>query len=165
MTVSWPLIQTRGWDVCLITTPAAVAFINIPALEEQTGHPVKSVYRQPGEPRSNSFPQADTIIVAPATYNTINKWAAGTSDNYALGVLAEVFGLGIPVIVLPFVNSALAAHFAFQRSVTELRKAGAHILMGPGAWQPHEPHTGGQHLDTFPWGLALDEADYRTAGS
>lgn len=153
------LAQERGWDVCLIATPAAVAFLDVPALEEQTGHPVKSVYRQPSEPRSNSFPQADAIIVAPATYNTINKWAAGTSDNYALGVLAEAFGLGIPVVVLPFVNSALAAHFAFQRSVTDLRKAGARIIMGPGSWQPHEPHTGGQQLDTFPWAHALDEAD------
>jgi hypothetical protein len=39
-----------------------------------------------GEPRS---PKADAIIVAPATYNTISKWAAGVSDTYALGILAE----------------------------------------------------------------------------
>ncbi len=152
------LAQTRGWDVCLIATPAAVPFLDVPALEKQTGHPVKSHYRQPGEPRSNSTPRADAIIVAPATYNTINKWAAGTSDNYALGILAEAFGLHIPVVVLPFVNSALAAHFAFQRSVSELRKAGAQILMGQGTWQPHAPHTGGQHIDEFPWHLALDAA-------
>lgn len=63
------------------------------------------------------------VIVAPATYNTINKWAAGASDNHALGVLAETFGLGIPVVVLPFVNSALAAHFAFTRRVADLAAA------------------------------------------
>ena len=45
-----------------------------------------------------------------ATYNTINKWANGISDNFALGILAEAVGLRIPVAVLPFVNSALASH-------------------------------------------------------
>ncbi|WP_239395120.1 flavoprotein [Frankia sp. CiP3] len=153
------LAQARGWEVCLIATPTATAFIDMAALAAQTGRPVKSAYRQPDESRSQSFPPADAIIVAPATYNTINKWAAGTSDNYALGVLAETFGLGIPVVVLPFINSALASHFAFQRSVADLREAGARILIGPDTWQPHAPHTGDQQFDTFPWHLALDEAD------
>ena len=64
---------------------------------------------------SDHCPKADAIIVAPATYNTINKWANGISDNYALGILAEAVGLRIPVVVLPFVNSALASHPAFER--------------------------------------------------
>jgi hypothetical protein len=67
---------------------------------------VGSQYRGPGEPRSRV---ADAIIVAPATYNTINKWAQGISDTYALGVLAETTALGVPIVVLPFVNSALAS--------------------------------------------------------
>jgi flavoprotein len=40
-------------------------------------------------------------MVAPATYNTINKWAHGISDIYALGIVAEAPGLGILVVVLP----------------------------------------------------------------
>lgn len=39
--------------------------------------------------RVRSLPHADVILVAPATYNTINKWALGVTDNYALGILAE----------------------------------------------------------------------------
>ncbi|MEU6754574.1 flavoprotein, partial [Spirillospora sp. NPDC046719] len=81
-----------------------------------------------GEPRS---PKADAIIVAPATYNTINKWAAGISDTYALGILAEAPGLGIPIVVLPFVNTALAGRTAFRRSVEDLRVEGIHILLAP----------------------------------
>jgi flavoprotein len=50
----------------------------------------------------------DAIVVAPATYNTINKWAQGISGTYALGLLAEITGLGIPIVVISFVNSALA---------------------------------------------------------
>lgn len=151
--------QARGWDVHLIATPAALDFLDRPTLEAQTGHPVRSTYRPPGQPRGHSLPPADAIIVAPATYNTINKWARGISDTYALGILAEAVGLGIPVVVLPFVNAALAAHFAFHRSVADLRAAGVRVLLGPGQWEPHPPGTGERHRAAFPWGRALDEAE------
>jgi flavoprotein len=35
-------------------------------------------------------------VVAPATFNTINKWAQGISDTLALGLLNEATGLGLP---------------------------------------------------------------------
>jgi hypothetical protein len=117
-----------------------------------------------------SLPKADAIIVAPATYNTINKWANGITDNFALGILAEAVGLRVPVVVLPFVNSALASHPAFQRSVVLLRDAGIDVIHGPGRLEPHQPGTGGSKFDTFPWQQALDEADtlrrrhHRSAG-
>ena len=149
----------RGWDVNLIATPAALAFLDICTLEAQTGHAVRSEYQRIEGNEGRSLPHADAIIVAPATYNTINKWARGISDNYALGILAEAIGLGIAVVALPFVNAALAAHPAFQRSVSELREAGVTVVLGPGELEPHPPGTGGRQLDSFPWHLALDRAD------
>jgi phosphopantothenoylcysteine synthetase/decarboxylase len=146
------LAQDRGWTVQIIATPSALAFIDVPKLEAQTGRPVRSEYRSPGEPKS---PRADAIIVAPATYNTINKWANGISDTYALGILAEAPGLGIPVVVLPFVNSALAGRVPFKDSVDALRSEGARILLGPGEFEPHPPGSGGERISDFPWELAL----------
>ncbi|GIE80929.1 flavoprotein [Actinoplanes philippinensis] len=147
------LAQDDGWTVQLIATPPALDFIDIPALEQQTGRPVRSQYRKPGEPRS---PRADAIIVAPATYNTINKFAQGTSDTYALGLLAEAPGLGIPVVILPFVNSALASRAPFRRSIQQLREeTGIRVLYGPEEFEPHEPGTGGNASATYPWQLAL----------
>jgi hypothetical protein len=129
------------------------------SIEAQTGSPVRSQYRSPGEPRSRP---SDAIIVAPATYKTINKWARGISDTYALGVLAETTGLGLPIVALPFVNSALAARAPFQDSVQNLRGEGVRILLGPGGVEPHEPHTGGELIASFPWRLALDETERLT---
>jgi phosphopantothenoylcysteine synthetase/decarboxylase len=156
------LAQQRGWGVQLIATPAALDFIDVPSLAAQTGRPIRSQYRRPEEPRS---PKADAIIVAPATYNTINKWAAGISDTYALGLLAEAPGLGVPTVVLPFVNSALAGRRAFLRSVDELNEEGVHILLGQGAFEPHAPGTGRERVNTFPWPMALDEAERAFTGS
>ena len=150
------LARERGWTVQVVSTPAALGFLDLAAIEAQTGSPVRSHYGKPGEPRSRP---ADAIIVAPATYNTINKWAQGISDTYALGILAETTALGVPIVVLPFVNSALAARAPFRRSVEELRREGVRILLGPGGVEPHEPHTGGEPIASYPWHLALNEAE------
>jgi phosphopantothenoylcysteine synthetase/decarboxylase len=150
------LAQQRGWTVQLIATPTALGFLDIDALEALTGSAVRDRYRSPREPRSQ---RADAVIVAPATYNTICKCALGISDTYALGILAEAVSLPIPVVILPFVNSALAGRRPFQRAADQLRDEGVRVVLGPGEFQPHPPGTGGQQLDTFPWQLAIDETD------
>jgi phosphopantothenoylcysteine synthetase/decarboxylase len=151
--------QERGWHVHVIATPAALAFIDSGALAAQTGNPVRSEYRVPGNSTQRSLPNADAIIVAPATYNTINKWALGISDTYALGILAESIGLDIPVVAVPFVNTALAARAPLRRAVEMLRAEGARIILGPDEHQPHPPGTGNARIPSFPWTLALDEAE------
>lgn len=146
------MAHERGWDVQVIATPSALAFIDKEALEKHTGRPVRSEHRAPGSPRS---PKADAIIVAPATFNTINKLANGIADTYALDITSEAIGLGIPVAILPFVNSAYANRTPFQRSVEFLREEGVPVLIGPGAFEPHEPGAGGATPSTFPWELPL----------
>lgn len=148
------LAQDDGWTVQIVATPSALDFIDIPALEKQTGRAVRSQYRKPDEPRP---PRADAIILAAASFNTINKFAQGIADTYALGLLAEAPGLGIPVVVLPFVNSAFATRAPFIRSVEQLRAEGIPVLLGPGQFETHPAGTGGDHLDAYPWALALKE--------
>jgi len=150
------LAQADGWSVYCLATPAAVEyFLDVPALTTLTGHPVRTTYRTPGK---ESLPRADAVIVAPTTYNTINKWAAGIADNYVLNQLAELTGLGARIVVLPFVNQGLAANQVFQRSIEKLRRAGVRVLFGPGEFEPHPPRTGGAALDTYPWDRALAAA-------
>ena len=127
------LAQGRGWTVQIVATPSALHFIDVPALEQQTGRSVRSQYRRPTDPKP---PRADAFIVAPATFNTINQFAAGIADTYALGLLAEAPGLGIPVVIVPVVNPALAARTPFRRAVESLRAEGVHILPSsdPPSW-------------------------------
>jgi phosphopantothenoylcysteine synthetase/decarboxylase len=138
------LAQERGWVVGVVATPAALAFLDVAGLEAQTGIPVRSEYRAPDQPRTRVLPDASAVVVAPATYNTICKLALGVSDTYALGVLAEAIGRRVPVAVLPFVNSALAARNPFSAAVASLRDEGVRVLLGPGQWVPHPPGTGGE---------------------
>lgn len=154
--------QDRGWDVWITPTPFALEFINQAHLMHLTGHPVRAHYRKPGEP--GKLPPANAVIVAPATYNTINKWAAGIADTHALGLLAELTPAGVPIAVLPFVNQSLAANRVFARSVAELRESGVTVLLGPGGFVPHPAGTGDARIGAFPWDAALDAVEGRAAG-
>jgi phosphopantothenoylcysteine synthetase/decarboxylase len=150
---------SRGWTVQVIATPSAMPFLDLESLGALSGRPVRSQYSKPGDPRS-LLPEA--IIVAPATFNTINQWALGIADNYALGILAEQTGLEIPIVTVPFVSQALAARPPFQRSIRALRAEGVSVLFGPGGIEPHPVHTEAEHADAFPWLLALDEVSGMT---
>lgn len=146
--------QGDGWDVCVLVTPSATRFVDSAALEQQTGHPVRSDYKEPGTP--DILPSPDAIIVAPVTLNTINKWACGICDTLPLGILVEAIGKRLPVVALPFTNYAHAAHPAFEENIGKLRSWGVRVLYGPDVYQLHAPGTGSRYLDIFPWSLALE---------
>jgi phosphopantothenoylcysteine synthetase/decarboxylase len=144
----------RGWTVQVIATPSALAFFDAEEVAALTGSPVRSQHRAPGTPRSRV---PDAIIVAPATFNLLNQWALGVADSYALAVLAEQTGMGLPIVVLPCLSAPLAGRPQFARSLQTLRGEGVSVLLGPGGTAP--PGTG---EDAFPWHLALDEAAVMT---
>ncbi|MEU8825972.1 flavoprotein [Streptomyces sp. NPDC048636] len=139
----------KDCDVGVIATPQGLGFIDTRAVEAQTGYPIRSAWRSPGDPRP--LPPPDAIAVAPATFNTINKWAAGISDTLALGILNEAYGLGVPTAVLPYLNAAQAAHPAYQQSLERLRGMG--VLFGD--YEPHRPKAGGGR-DDFRWERAVE---------
>ncbi|WP_406731310.1 flavoprotein [Streptomyces sp. NBC_01794] len=139
--------QEQHWDVGVIATPHGLGFIDAEAVAEQTGNPIRSAWRGPGDPRP--FPPPDAIAVAPATFNTINKWAAGIADTLALATLCEAYGAGVPTAVLPSVNADLAAHPAYRQSLGRLREMGV-VISG---YEP-QPEAGGSGC--FRWEEALD---------
>ncbi|NAS25094.1 flavoprotein [Herbidospora sp. NEAU-GS84] len=113
--------RSRSWTVQIVATPKAVDFIDEADLERRTGRRVRVNYRHPSEPKP---PRADAILVYPATFNTVNKFALGITDTYALGLLAEAPGLGIPVTLVPFVNDALAGRAPYRAAVAALEEEG-----------------------------------------
>lgn len=153
------LAQTDGWNVCCILTPSARNFVNTSRLKQLTGHPVRSEYKKPDEP--DVLPAPDAIIVAPASFNTINKWAAGIADTLALGLVTEAIGKGLPIVTIPAINAAQAKHPAWERSVEILRAAGVRVLHGNNVYALHPPGEGARHFHTFPWQLALTALEQR----
>ncbi|HWM38428.1 MAG TPA: flavoprotein [Streptomyces sp.] len=148
--------QADGWSVCVGLTPTAAEWLEdrLPALEHQTGHPVRSTARMPSD--GDVWPPADAAVVAPATLNTVNTFALGLTPNFVAGYVAEAIGKGWPLAVMPCVNSAYATHPQFARSIETLRGAGVQVLYGEGGFQPYPPGEGTRAA--YPWDLALDAA-------
>ena len=109
------LAQAAGWEVCVIATPEAMHWIDPAMLATVTGYDVRSEYR--ATDAAKSLPDADAIAVAPATFNTVNKFRAGIADN-----------AGVPIILAPNVKAVLAEHPAFPASLRELASWGVHVL-------------------------------------
>lgn len=136
--------QNEGWDVCVIATPDGTKFLDAEQLAELTGHPVRVYYKDPDEP--DVLPPPDAFVVAPATFNTINKLAGGISDTLALGLVNEAVGLGLPIIAAPWPSIQLARHPVFQRSVAALRAWGATVILD----LAHLPQAS-ENPAVFPW--------------
>ncbi|MFB7711901.1 flavoprotein [Streptomyces sp. NPDC056105] len=147
------MAQADGWDVCLGLTPTAARWLDdgLDGLAVLTGHPVRSEYKLPGEP--DVWPRADVILFAPATFNSINCWAAGFTSSFVVGVAAEAIGKQIPAVAMPCVNAAYAQHRALDRSIGELREQGITVLYGDGGFTPNPAGSG--KPAAYPWDAAL----------
>jgi phosphopantothenoylcysteine synthetase/decarboxylase len=128
------LCQAAGWHVVVFSTPDGTKFVDRGELEELTGEPVRSEYRMPGT--GKSIPTADAVLACPLTFNSVNKFAHGHADNFAVGLLCEMAGYGVPVVVVPHCKPQLASHPAFTASLATLRGMGVQVLFDPDA--PYE---------------------------
>lgn len=142
-----------GWQVCVVPTPMGEKFVDVGELQDLTGFPVRTQYKHPDEP--DVLPPADAFVVAPATFNTVNKIANGITDTLAVGLICEAMGAGKTVVVAPAMNRALACAGAYARSIALLKVDGARVVLTP-TTTPGPEHAG-LPQDSFPWSRVLDE--------
>lgn len=121
-------LQEDGWDVYAVPTETTASWLDLDHLAQATGHQVRVRPRRPDE--ADELPAAEAVLLAPATFNTLNKWAAGINDSLALGLLNELLGLGVPIVVAAYCKAALAAHPVYRTNLALLRQAGTVVLEG-----------------------------------
>jgi phosphopantothenoylcysteine synthetase/decarboxylase len=110
-----------------ILTPNAARVVAARDLSTMDGNTVvESYFDDAILPR----PPFGVVLVAPCTFNSLNKLAAGIADSLALSVVAEAIGRGTPVIVAPSVNQALLDHPGFARSLSTLVDWGVSVVPG-----------------------------------
>jgi phosphopantothenoylcysteine synthetase/decarboxylase len=128
------MLQSAGWRVVVFSTPTGVRFADVAELERLTGEPVRWEYRMPGT--GTRTPPADLVLACPLSFNSVNKFAHGHADNFAVGLLCEMVGYGVPVVVVPYCKPQLASHPAFVASLETLRGMGVRVVFDPSA--PYE---------------------------
>jgi phosphopantothenoylcysteine decarboxylase/phosphopantothenate--cysteine ligase len=122
------LVQ-RGHTVRTVATESALRFVGPATLEGLTGERVLTDLFQPGAALEHIHLTrwADVIIVCPATANTLNKFAAGLSDDLA-GALFLAHDPSKPFLVAPAMNPAMWRHPATVESVARLGRWGVRFI-------------------------------------
>jgi len=120
----------RGARVQCIMTPAARLIINPYALEYATTIPAITEITGKVEHVGlcGKGGEADMLLIAPATANTISKIAVGIDDTPVTTFATTAIGSGKPVAVVPAMHEAMYNHPAVIRNIQTLKAMGVTII-------------------------------------
>ncbi|MGH2717519.1 MAG: flavoprotein [Actinomycetota bacterium] len=116
--------REAGWTTCVSATAAGEELLDAARVAPLCDYPLRLSYDKP----SPLWPPAELLVVAPATFNTVNKLAAGIADSIGLSLVAECLGLDVPAVLAPSVNPALARHPRYRSSLNQLEAWGVTVL-------------------------------------
>lgn len=118
-------VQPLADEVLTLLTPGAVRVISPRMLMLEPGHQlIESYFDAAILPR----PIDGAVLVAPCSFNTLNKLAVGIADSLALSITADLIGRGAPVVVAVSTNAPLWAHPRAQASTATLREWGVTVV-------------------------------------
>lgn len=123
-------LQEQGADVRVVMTRSAAEFITPMTFEALSGHPVHVGMFESGTGAMEHIELArwaDTILVAPASANTLARLAHGMADDLLSTI---VLASEAPLSLAPAMNQQMWHHPAVQANVTTLRQRGVNIF-GP----------------------------------
>ncbi len=107
-------LKDAGFQVRVVMTEGAQAFITPLTFQALSGNPIELAR------------WADLLLVAPASCNTIAKFAAGLADD----LLSTLYlATKAPVWVAPAMNQQMWAAKATQRNLATLVEDGVHVIM------------------------------------
>jgi phosphopantothenoylcysteine decarboxylase/phosphopantothenate--cysteine ligase len=135
------LATGAGHAVRVVQTPASLRFVGTASFAALTGAPVLTDEFErdpargafPGQPEPAHDPlshlelvaNADVLVVAPASADTIAKLSAGLADNL---LTTSALAATCPVLVAPAMNDRMWAHAATRANVACLRERGVTVL-------------------------------------
>ena len=112
--------RRQGHSVKAFMTKEATKIIHPNALEFATGQEV--VLELTGKIEHVKYSQVDLILVAPATANTISKFAYKISDNPVNTLLITAYGHNTPIVFVPSMHDSM--YDAVSENVEKLKDDG-----------------------------------------
>ncbi len=123
-------LRREGAEVVAFASGEALRYVARDALEWATTHPVVDHLSARAEHLSDDEP-FDAYLVAPATYNTLNKLAAGIADSPVTATLASALGRmergEAAVLVAPTMHGSLHTSI-LTRSLESLAALGVRVI-------------------------------------
>ena len=118
--------RRQGHSVKAFMTKEATKIIHPNALEFATGQEV--VLELTGKIEHVKYSQVDLVLVAPATANTISKFAYKISDNPVSTLLNTAYGHDTPIVFVPSMHDSM--YDAVSDNVEKLKEEGI-IFLNP----------------------------------
>ncbi len=123
-------LKDHGFNVRVVMTQGAQAFVTPLTFQALSGNPVHTEILDPeaeaGMGHIELARWADLVLVAPASCDTLAKFAAGLADD----LLSTLYlATKAPVWVAPAMNQQMWAAKATQRNLNTLVEDGVHVIM------------------------------------
>lgn len=125
------LLVKAGANVKVIATSSALDFVAPLTLATLSKNPVLTNFKDESNNWNNHVELAlwaDFFVVAPATANTIAKFANGICDNF---LLACFFSAKCPILIAPAMDLDMYQHPTLKNNLNQLEKFGNKILDAP----------------------------------
>jgi phosphopantothenoylcysteine decarboxylase/phosphopantothenate--cysteine ligase len=121
----------HGADVRAVTSPEASRMVTPEVLAFATGHP--PVTQLTGEVEHVTLlgpgeGQADLLLIAPATANTISKIAHGIDDTPVTSFASVALGGGVPILLAPAMHAHMGQNPALKENLARLGRWGVGVI-------------------------------------
>ncbi|WP_051420633.1 bifunctional phosphopantothenoylcysteine decarboxylase/phosphopantothenate--cysteine ligase CoaBC [Helicobacter pametensis] len=120
--------KKRGAEVRVAMTPAALRFVSPLTFEALSENPVlfeESEDWGRGVTHISYASWAEVCILAPATMNTLSKFAYGMADNT---LLSTMLACSAPIIIAPAANTQMFLSPQSQEAISKLKEMGCWIV-------------------------------------
>ncbi|NBM15395.1 bifunctional phosphopantothenoylcysteine decarboxylase/phosphopantothenate--cysteine ligase CoaBC [Streptomyces sp. GC420] len=120
-------LTESGHDVRVVPTASALHFVGAATWSALSGHPVSTeVWDDVHEvPHVRTGQEADLVVVAPATADTLARAAHGLADDLLTNTLLTA---RCPVVFAPAMHTEMWEHPATRENVSVLRRRGAVVI-------------------------------------
>lgn len=123
-------LRRRGAVVQAVMTAAACGIVHPDALTYATGR--EAIVRCTGMVEHVLYcgegGQADLLLVAPCTANTIGKIACGIDDTPVTTFATTALGRGMPVVLAPAMHESMYRHPGVAENLRRLRSWGIEVI-------------------------------------
>ncbi|NLK67275.1 MAG: bifunctional phosphopantothenoylcysteine decarboxylase/phosphopantothenate--cysteine ligase CoaBC [Campylobacteraceae bacterium] len=120
-------LKKLGADVYVMLSDGALNFVNYESFEALSEHRVlcsKNLDWQAGL-NHIEYSKMDLVLIAPASVNTINKYARGFCDNVFIETLIATKA---PIMIAPAANNNMLENEITKESIESLRKKGVTFI-------------------------------------
>ena len=119
--------RRQGMEVKCFMSEAACEIIHPNSLEFATGSDV--ITKLTGAIEHVKYSQEDLILVAPATANTISKFAHKIADNPISTLLITAYGHDTPILFVPSMHDSMFR--AIEDNIEKIKNEGSASFMPP----------------------------------